>query len=63
MSPEVLGELERLAHQQGQSLAGFIRHHLENITAQAEASAMTSALQDVMTTSGQTRTTPVTGAW
>jgi hypothetical protein len=39
ISAEVLGELKRLAHQQGQSLAAFIRQHLKNVTTSTEPSA------------------------
>jgi hypothetical protein len=39
LTPEVLGELERRADQQGQSLAGFIRQHLKNVTTSTEPSA------------------------
>lgn len=45
-------DLKRLAHQQGRSLAGFIRHHLEAVMTQAEASASTASPRDVMSTAG-----------
>jgi hypothetical protein len=35
-APQVLGELERLARQHGQSLAGFIRHHLKPVITPTE---------------------------
>jgi hypothetical protein len=37
-APQVLGELERLAHQHGQSLAVFIRDHLETAITPTEPS-------------------------
>jgi hypothetical protein len=35
-APEVLGEHKRLAHEHGQSLAGFIRDHLETVITPTE---------------------------
>jgi predicted DNA-binding protein len=51
-------DLKRLAHQQGRSLAGLIRDHLEAVVTQAEASARTSSPQDVITTAGTAEAPP-----
>jgi hypothetical protein len=51
-------DLKRLAHQQGRSLAGFIRHHLEAVMTQAEASARTASPRDVMIAANAADTPP-----